>query len=73
MTRFPYYSAKGITWWSDNPEYAQTYADYYDSKAHGNRTRSKDAYERNVTGKVFQAYFHKNIEGSLDLQGPEEG
>ncbi len=71
VTRFPYYSANGMTWWSNNPEYAQTFADWYDSKGHGNRARDKD--EKNVTGTVFQAYFPRNIQGSLDLQGPEEG
>ena len=71
VTRFPYYSKNGMTWWSNSPEYAQTYADYYDSEGHGSRLTKND--EQDITGTVFQAYFPKNITGSLDLQGPEIG
>lgn len=90
VTRFPYFSKSGYTWWSNNPNYAKTFAEYYDSRASGSRYEpihkhvwnpeqktSKSYTEENpeakVTGEVFQAYFPKNIESSLDLQGPAKG
>lgn len=73
VTRFPYYSKNGMTWWSNSPNYAKTFAEYYDSRAHGSRYRGENNPEASVTGEVFQAYFPKDIKSSLNLTGPTSG